>query len=160
MKQTSSVGERSTRHCSDISEHIIHNRKDQRCTSPADQCVFNDVSLCFYLMSPHCIDDNNRKYQTCRTIQCIIPFYHSLEERNLFVYSLRNSDASILNWTVRRFFHKNAGQKDQYDTNQKYRCQIFSDHIDYLLRITAQIICEPEENSRHEQRYPPYIWFW
>ena len=27
----------------------------------------------------------------------------------------------------------------------------------FFFCLSAQIICEPEENSRHEQRYPPYI---
>ena len=67
----------------------------------AEQRVFDDILLFMYLKSADRIDDNNRKHQSCRTVQSIISFNHSLKERNFCICSPRGTDAAILNPAMR-----------------------------------------------------------
>ena len=101
MKQCAAVGKWRLRHCTDIRQHIIHNRKNQRRPGSAEQRVFDDILLFMYLKSADRIDDDNGKHQSCRTVQSIISFNHSLKERNFCICSPRGTDAAILNPAMR-----------------------------------------------------------
>ena len=156
MQKRSSVFKGCMRNGTDIRQHVVNTAENQHRSDSGNNRIFHYIFPFFHLKTGDGIDNNNGKYRTCRTVQGIVPFNHTFEERNILVFPCSFLNSTIL-YRIPGFVWKQAYQIKQGNAYNQYWRHIFSDNIHNLAWISTKIIGQQKEHGCHRQRDQPRI---